>query len=619
MDTPAKAALGGGLISTLAFGGMVAAGVLATSATIVLTDPTTPAANATDLVPFKNCDSLRDWYVDHALDQVGPWGWGGRNIPMMAEDQAARESLDSAPSDSGAGKAVVNGDTGTNTQEADVDEPDVAKTDGRIVVRLQDGRALVVTDVTGSEPREIANWRLPDAAYADGLLLVGDHVLLSNGARMMGREGFMPQGADRTELYDIDLSDPANPHLAQTSTAAGHQVSMRQYGDTVRLVTSVGLPALPFRQPQGALSEAQAEQRNREIVRSSSIEDWIPGLDCSEVYHPREWSGNETVTVTTFRPGSIDDATKVAVTGAGSEVYSSSDRLYVTSTEWNNVGPVMFDGPDTITRSDIVQPDMKTRTHIHAFALDGDATRYVASGVVDGRVRDRWSLDEYDGHLRVAVAWPSRSGATGENGVVVLDEKDGRLEQVGQLAGLGVDEEIQSVRWFDDLAVVVTFRQMDPLYTIDLSDPNRPRRLGELKIPGFSAYLHPIGDDRLLGLGSDATTEGQNLGAQAAVFDISDTSRARQVGKKTFGYNTWFEAVEDPHAFTWLPDAQSAITNLQGQTGSGPVLLQVSPDGSVSSRDLPSVGGWGQRALPLDDNRVALVGNSVEIVEIPRG
>ena len=91
--------------------------------------------------------------------------------------------------------------------------------------------------------------------------------------------------------------------------------------------------------------------------------------------------------------------------------------------------------------------------------------------------------------------------ATQDNGIVVLDEKDGRLEQVGELAGLGVDEEIQSVRWFDDLAVVVTFRQMDPLYTIDLSDPTRPRRLGALKIPGFSAYLHPIGDDRLLGLG----------------------------------------------------------------------------------------------------------------------
>jgi uncharacterized secreted protein with C-terminal beta-propeller domain len=390
---------------------------------------------------------------------------------------------------------------------------------------------------------------------------------------------------------------------------------MRQYGDTVRVVTSIGLPALPFLSPRADTSgQAQAEQRNREIVRSSRIEDWIPGLDCSEVYHPQKWSGNDTVAVTTFRPGSEADATKVAVTGAGSEVYSSADRLYVTATDWD-LRPVTMDAPDTITKSDVIRSPLRTRTRIHAFALDGDSTRYVASGVVNAHVRDRWSLDEYDGHLRVAVSWPKGNGSAGENGVVVLDEKDGRLDQVGELRGLGVGEDIQSVRWFDALAVVVTFRQMDPLYTIDLTDPTRPRRLGELKIPGFSAYLHPIGDDRLLGLGSDATPTGQNLGAQAAVFDIGNATDARQLGKATFGYNSWFEAAEDPHAFTWLPDGQSAIANLQREMGSAPVLLHVSHDGSVSSRELPSVGGWGQRALPLDDDRVALVGDTVRVID----
>ena len=508
MDTPAKAALGGGLISTLAIGGMVAAGVLATSATVVLTDPAAPPAGAAGLAPFGDCDSLLDWYVDHSLDEVGPWGWGGRVWPMLAEDQSARESVDSAtPSD-----GVSNGSTGTNTQEADVDEPDVAKTDGRIVVRLQDGRRLVVTDVTGDEPRELADWRLPGTAYADGLLLVDDHVLLGASNQVMGREGFVAPDSGGTELYDVDLSDPADPRLEDIHRWSGRQLSMRQYGDTVRLVTTIGLPSLPFVQPDDRRNEAEAEQRNRQVVRDSRIEDWVPGLECGEVYHPEKWSGPDTVAVTTFRPDSSDDATRVAVTGAGSEVYSSADRLYVTSTDWD-LGPVpLVDGPDTTVRSDIIRPEQKTRTHIHAFALAGPDTRYVASGVVNGTVRNRWSLDEHDGHLRVAVSWPSRSGSTRDNGVVVLDENDGRLEQVGELAGLGPDEDIQSVRWFDDLAVVVTFRQMDPLYTIDLTDPTRPVRLGELKIPGFSAYLHPIGDDRLLGLGSDATPDRSEPG-----------------------------------------------------------------------------------------------------------
>ena len=612
MDTPAKAALGGGLISTLAIGGMVAAGVLATSATVVLTDPTAPPAGAAGLVPFDDCDSLLDWYVDHSLDEVGPWGWGGRMWPMMAEGQAARESVGSSTADD----AVSNGPTGTNTQEAGIDEPDVAKTDGRIVVRLQDGHRLVVTDVTGNEPRELADWRLPGAAYADGLLLVDDHVLLGASNQVMGREGFMPPDSGGTVLYDVDLSDPADPRLEDTHRWSGRQLSMRQYGDTVRLVTTLGLPSLPFVQPGGALSETVAEQRNRQVVRTSKIEDWAPGLDCSEVYHPQKWSGPDTVAVTTFRPASPDRATRVAVTGAGSEVYSSVDRLYVTSTDWN-LRPIPLDGgPDTTVRSDIIRPDQKIRTHIHSFAISGSDTRYAASGVVEGTVRNRWSLDEHDGHLRVAVSWPSRSGGTRENGVVVLDEKDGRLEQVGELAGLGPDEDIQSVRWFDDLAIVVTFRQMDPLYTIDLTDPTRPVRLGELKIPGFSAYLHPIGDDRLLGLGSDATPTGQNLGAQAAVFDIRDTTRARQADKLTFG-SSWFEAAEDPHAFTWLPGEDAAIAAMYREAGSVLLLLRVGSDGSLSARELPEVGGYAQRALPLEDGRVALVGDQVRLVEVP--
>ncbi len=135
--------------------------------------------------------------------------------------------------------------------------------------------------------------------------------------------------------------------------------------------------------------------------------------------------------------------------------------------------------------SDISRPVMDTRTHIHAFALDGAGTRYVASGSIDGTIRDRWSLDEYDGHLRVAVSWPNRTGSTQDNGIVVLDEKGRSLEPVGELRGLGVDEQIESVRWFDDMAIVVTFRQMDPLYTIDLSDPARPRELGALEDPGL--------------------------------------------------------------------------------------------------------------------------------------
>ena len=515
-------------------------------------------------------------------------------------------------------KAVSNGPTGTNTQEADVDEPDVAKTDGRLVVRVRDGRRLVVTDVTGSEPRQLADWRLPLSAYADSLLLVGDHVLLSSSTnRMMGREGFFPGGPGSTDVYDVDISDPAHPRLADRRTWSGQQVSMRQYGDTVRLVTTIGLPQLRFvaarrRQPQRAPGRA-TQPRDRAHLADRGLD---PGTLLRRRLPPADLVGAGHGGRVDLPTGSTAaDASQVGVTGAGSEVYSSTDRLYVTSTDWGS-RPILRGGPDTTTRSDQLDRALRPKTYIHAFALDGDSTRYVASGAVNGTIKDGWSLDEQDGHLRVAVSWLTNGLEPKDNGIAVLDEHDGKLEQVGALHGLGIGEQVQSVRWFDDLAVLVTFRQTDPLYTIDLSDPTRPRLLGALKIPGFSSYLHPIGDDRLLGIGSDATETGQQLGAQAAVFDIADTSDVRQVGKVTFGMNSWLEAADDPHAFTWLPDAHAAVTSVQDGSRTSMVLLRVAPDGSLSEHELGSVGGWAPRALPLEDGRVALVGDQVRIVDL---
>ncbi len=506
----------------------------------------------------------------------------------------------------------------------------------------------MITDVSGPSAREIAEWQIPSGSFVDGLLLVGDHVLLTGG-RAGGIEPMgdlvgkiAPIGGSAgTELIDLDISDPARPRVDSRTTWSGNKLSLRQYDDTVRLVTSTGLPSLPFVQPRpGRLTEGEAEQKNREIVRSSTVADWVPGFSsdegsgplvtCDEVFHPRTWSGSDTVAVATFRPGSVGDASAVAVTGAGAQVYSSTDRLYVSGTDWGDRwpidGPMRDSDPGSGVSDSIVAPTTNPRTQLHAFSLEGDTTRYEASGELDGSLRDRWSLDEHDGHLRVAVTWTSGRGTT-ESGIVVLEEKDGRLERVGQVRGLGVDEQIQSVRWFDELAVVVTFRQIDPLYTIDLRDPTNPRRLGELKIPGFSSYLHPIGGDRLLGLGTDASTDGRSLGAQAAVYDIADPTRARQIGKVTFGKDSHLGASGDPHAFTWLPGEDAAITSLQRwntagwepeqqQSGIEMVLLRVAASGEVSTERLPSPGGWQSRALPLEGGRVALTGERVEIIDL---
>ena len=379
MESPSKSVFGGGLITAFVLGGLVSAAVLV--------DPGAPPARASDgLTPFDSCAELQSWYVDHTIDQVGPYGWGGRawtaresgpledSSPRVTRVRRPRRPSDLSPSPE-TGEAVSNGETGTNTQEAGVDEPDVAKTDGRIVVRLVEHKRLVVTDVTGESAREIADLMLPSDGFATGLLLVDDHVLLTGdrGANMLLEDDGMDRSIPTagTELYDVDVSDPANPRLDSRTSWSGRQLSLRQYDDTVRLVTSNGLPQLPFVQPgsgsgsgfgSGELSEDEAEERNREIVRKSTVQDWAPGLDCSDVYHPRTWSGSETVSVATFRPGAVDAATKVAVTGAGNEVYSSADRLYVTATNWGD--QVVSDRPMTSAENpDFLPPIAHPHSH----------------------------------------------------------------------------------------------------------------------------------------------------------------------------------------------------------------------------------------------------------------
>ena len=145
MESPSKSVLGGGLVTAFVLGGLVSAAVLV--------DPGAPPARAAaGLTPFDSCAELQSWYVDHTIDQVGPYGWGGRRWTTMRGSAGAMEDSSSsaeAPSaSSGTGEAVANGSTGTNTQEAGVDEPDVAKTNGRIVVRLVENRRVVITDVT---------------------------------------------------------------------------------------------------------------------------------------------------------------------------------------------------------------------------------------------------------------------------------------------------------------------------------------------------------------------------------------------------------------------------------------------------------------------------------------
>jgi hypothetical protein len=580
---------------------------------------TTPAT-AVGLTEFGSCQELLDWYVDRTLPHVGPYGLEpdpGIGIPgsVTSRDQAL------ATEDSLAGAAApeqTSSSTGTNVQEVGVDEPDLAKTDGQRVIRV-DGAQLVVTDVRGDVPRELGRLELPTEMYAPEILLAGDRVLVLQAGTTDGGPVLdvavpgmpYPGAGDTSRLLEVSIADPTSPRVVGDQHLGGSVVTARLYepgpAATVRLVLRTGEPTIDWVQPHRSRSASAAKEENKDLLRASTIENWLPSVeadgkrrplvDCADVRHPRRGKGPGTGTVTVVSMPADDAGSwrSTAVAAASETVYSSTDRLYLATTA------------------------AKDETHLHAFALGAGDARYVASGRLEGSLRDRWSLDEHDGVLRAAVAHGPGWAPT-ENGITTLREDDDRLVTVGSVRGLGPDEEIKAVRWFDDLAVVVTFRQTDPLYTVDLSDPARPRTVGELKIPGFSRYLHPIGAGRLVGIGQDADLDGVTRGAQGAVFDIRDLAEPRRLSTLSLGQHTYALAEDDPRAFTWLPGSATALTSVTDHHGGSWLLaVRVSPEGELQQVDSWSLPPWSSRTtrtLPLDGSRVALVSGEVRIVSV---
>ncbi|MBA3309879.1 MAG: beta-propeller domain-containing protein [Nocardioidaceae bacterium] len=331
-------------------------------------------------------------------------------------------------------------------------------------------------------------------------------------------------------------------------------------------------------------------------------------MECTLVQHPAAASATSTITVLRIDPSQPADVDVTAVSADGNLVYSSLDRLYVATTDWGWGWQSLRDG------------ERQPTTAIHAFSVDGTQTEYVASGTVAGTVPDRWAFSEYDGNLRVASTlgqvWSPR-----ETVVTVFEEDADRLSVVGSVGGLGENEQIHAVRWFDEVAVIVTFRQVDPLYTVDLGDPTSPRVLGELKIPGFSEYLHPIGDDLLLGVGQDATNQGQLRGSQLSTFDLTELTDVTRLATLGLGTHVYSAVEEDSRAFTYLADQRLAFIPVSDWSGGSEVAVaRVDDQGRLDLVTTIELSGWGgdARVLPIEDDRVAVVshGRVVQLLDV---
>ena len=241
-----------------------------------------------------------------------------------------------------------------------------------------------------------------------------------------------------------------------------------------------------------------------------------------------------------------------AVLGAGQNVYCTTETLYATSTE--------YDTGDA-RKAEVFGLSSTEKTQIYKFDIGDYDIKYLKNASVDGSALNQFSMDEYNGYLRIATT----SGNWGENLINQVYVLNDNLETVGLLKDIAKGERIKSVRFTGNTAYVVTFIQTDPLFVIDLTDVKAPKILGELKIPGYSAYLHPVGDGLVMGVGLDGTETGTNGGMKVSLFDVSDPTKPVECGKFTMsGYDSDdrrvyvdSDAYYDHKALCW--DAQNKI------------------------------------------------------------
>ena len=535
-------------------------------------DSTAAAAKASRLVAFRSCGDLLGYVKSQAAPLVGPYGFGrsplirgGALPPGVATPAAAAKAADTTPT-----QGVDY--SGTNVQEQGVDEPDSVKTNGTTLFAVAGGR-LNAVDVTGTRPRLLDSLTL-DAGWSHELLLSGDRLLvLSRGGYWMtplpaATAIAMPYLPAKSVLSEIDISNPKALRLVRTLTLDGGYVDARLVGSTARIVVSSQVPTtLPFKQPVESTNTALAEARshNQGVVRSSGLGSWLPTytirragrpaqaarplVQCRNVDRPQRFSGLGMLTVLTVDLAKgLVPVDSIGVMTDARIVYASLDNLYLATERWS-ARPL----PATPTKP---QPIASVTTAIHRFDIsDPTRTRYRGSGQVAGYLLNQWSLSEYNGVLRVvstsAPAWFDSSDSS-VSSLTTLRPGDGALTQIGQVDNLGKGDRVYAVRYVGPTAYVVTFKQVDPLYTVDLADPTRPRVLGELELPGYSAYLHPIGADLLLGIGQDVTPEGRLAGTQLSLFDVSDLRHPTRIAHTTLGQG-WSEAESDHHAFLFWP------------------------------------------------------------------
>jgi inhibitor of cysteine peptidase len=413
--------------------------------------------------------------------------------------------------------------SGTNIQVEGVEEADIVKTDGGYIY-IAKGKSVLIVKAYPAEEAQLVT-EIDVGLTVQDLYVAGDKLVVFSYVEPYTAvfDAVMPEYENekpktRVEVYDI--LDRSAPESERALTLDGLYFNSRLIGGHLYFI--VTNPA--YVDDEIVVLPTIREGKAWSVVEAEDV--WYPNVTRGRLsYH----------TITAFNVQDLDADVKAEtfLLDTGTSLYVSMENLYIVSYNWAE-GSV-----------------------ITKIGIEGGGITFRANGTVPGYVLNQFSMDEQDGYFRIATTsggW--RRGGVGNN-VYVLDEA---LNTVGSLEGLAPGEEIYSARFMGDRCYLVTFKKIDPLFAIDLSDPENPTVLGKLKIPGFSNYLHPYDEDTLIGVGKETeeAKEGEfawHQGIKISLFDVSDVENPRELAKIEVGdRGSDSPALYDHHAFLFSRD-----------------------------------------------------------------
>jgi len=455
------------------------------------------------------------------------------------------------------------------------------------------------------------------------------------------------EGTSLTTAAFYNIKDPANPSLIREVGQDGYMSGVRKYNDTLYIVTN--------KTPNyWILADRPTEDVElRPYTYDSEEEDKIAPMDIDQLtILPGATEPNYTIIsaidLNNFQNKKVE--TK-GFLGGSSNLYMSYNAIYLTANKYEM--PTTFEVDDdaesktsgevstSLVRDMIIAP-ISTNTDIYKFSIDGTDISFAASTSIDGTVLNQFSMDEYDGYFRIAVTEGQSWGVepATKNHLYIFNDK---LEKVGEVKDLAKGERIYSARFMGDKAYIVTFKQVDPLFVIDLANPKAPKVLGELKIPGFSNYLHPLDENHLIGIGYDTKTKIDSYskqpvtltgGIKISLFDITDFSNPKEQDNVIIGGRGTFSEVQYNHKVLFRNSDYSyfgfpvTLYNEKGEydiqyQGAGAVIYKITAENGIELKGnlitQPQNGeeyeNWEamiQRMLYIDDTLYTVSRNEIK-------